>query len=122
MSNYGLDVGPAPTGRRLPSMTGPQGVFGTVRVLQVASDDNLALARRNLREISDGDLERVEPRRFRDEAGQEWLVPQGFTNLYDTSAVEAFTVRGDAIVPLQRVEQRPNEQTQAIGEMRGRQA
>jgi hypothetical protein len=117
-----IDAGPMPTGRRLPSVTGPQGVFGVIRNLQTASDDNLALARRNLREISDEDLERLAPRRFRDKAGQEWQVPPGFTNLYDASAIEAFTVRGGNIVPLQRVEQGPSEQTQPIGEMRARRA
>ena len=108
------------SGRKVPTSTGRQGVLGTVRVLPEATQDALALARRNLREIDDADLTWLDARHFQDADGQVWRIPHGATNLYDVTAAQAFTVRDDLIVPLQRAEQADEQVTTPIGEMRAR--
>jgi hypothetical protein len=111
-------------GRQLPSFVGgKRGVLATIRSLQPASDDRVALARRNLREINDVDLERTAARRFRHrETGEEWLIPHGFVDLVDPAAASAFCIRDELIVPLQKIGEEPQGETQGVGQMSARRA
>jgi len=119
MSVFGI-----PTGRRLEGPDTPENLVGTLRVLQGASDDVVALARRNLREYAEGELE-VEGERFRDRAsGVELEIVGSHVDLVDPGASGAtgFVVRDSLLVPL-----RPRgaggrvERSQELGVMGARQ-
>jgi hypothetical protein len=105
-------------GRKLETSDWPANLLGTNRVLQPADEDRLRLARRNLREIPEEELERLGPRHFRDEDGTEFEIPHGFVDLADPrpTGAEAFCVRDGYIVPLRPRGERAPERSVIVGE------
>ena len=125
MSDARRIFGSIPTGRRLEEPGYDPSYLGTVGPLRRADAGRLKLARRNLREIPDKDIE-GEGRYLLDKSNGETLeVITSFVDLIDVklTGATAFTVREGLLVPLRpRGWKNPADQSNYAGTIAGRQA
>ena len=94
-----------PVGRRLEQPGYDPRRIGTVGVLRRADEASLRLARRNLREIEEKDIEGQGLHLVERTSGETWEVITSFVDLVDpkSSGAEAFVVRDSLFVPLRPV-------------------
>lgn len=117
-------MGTLPTARRVKGPDTPEGYTGTVRVLQPASKELVALLRRNLREIPARDLEQ-DGKVFSDrETGEEFrlLTSHVDPTAPEESGVTAFAVRDALVCYLRPLDASGVVKSVQLGSIRGRQA
>jgi hypothetical protein len=102
MSNVWMDL---PTGRRLEQPGHDPNRVGTIGPLRHADKASLRLARRNLREIPEKDIEGDGKYLLDKTTGETVEVVTSFVDLVDpkASGVVAFVVRDSLLVPLRPV-------------------
>ena len=114
-----------PTGRRLEEHDYDPSYFGTVGPLSRADEPRLRLARRNLREIAEKDIEGDGKYLLDKKSGETLEVIVNFVDLVDPklTGATAFTVRDGLLVPLRpRGWKNPADESHYAGEIGGREA
>jgi hypothetical protein len=114
-----------PTGRKLEQPGHDPNYQGSVGVLRRADEASLRLARRDLREIPEKDIQGQGLRLVERKNGEEWEVVTTAVDLIDpkASGVEAFVVRGGWFVPLRPLGwTHKDDKSERIGEVYGREA
>lgn len=120
MSNVWMDL---PTGRKLPGYE--RGYTGTIGPLRRADAPRLRLARRNLREIPEQDIEGQGLYLLDKTTGETLEVVTSFVDLIDPklTGTTAFCVRDGLLVPLRPVGWKNEaDESKYVGEFFGRQA
>jgi hypothetical protein len=114
-----------PTGKRLEGPGVPDNFVGELRTFQRASEDRVALARKNLREYAEDELRFDGLSAVDRETLEEYEIPVSFVDLSapGQSGVVAFTVRGGGstpmIVPLRPRGAAAKVESVELGVMRG---
>jgi hypothetical protein len=114
-----------PTGRKLEQPGHDPNYQGSVGVLRRADEASLRLARRDLREIPEKDIQGQGLRLVERKKGEEWEVVTTAVDLIDpkASGVEAFVVRDGWFVPLRPLGWRhADDKSSRLGEVGGREA
>ena len=114
-----------PTSRKLEQRDYDPSYIGTVGVLRPADDARLKLARRNLREIPEKDIEGQGLHLVEKASGETWEIVTSFVDLVDPKATgtTAFVVRDQLLVPLRPVGwKNPADESHYAGEIGGREA
>ena len=121
MSDRWMDL---PTGRRLEQHGHDPNYVGTLGVLRPADEGRLRLARRNLRELREQDVEGQGRFLLDKTTGVELEVITSFVDLADVklTGATAFAVRDGLLVPLRPKGWKPGVESSYAGEIVGRKA
>jgi hypothetical protein len=114
-----------PRGRKLEQPGFDPRYQGSVGVLRKADESSLRLARRDLREIAEEEIDGQGLRLVERTSGQEWEVVTAAVDLIDpkASGVEAFCVRDGLFVPLRPIGwTHAGDKTERLGEVGSRPA
>jgi len=114
-----------PTGRRLEQPGYDPNYVGTLGVLRPADEGRLRLARRNLREIEQKDIEGQGLHLLDKSSGETLEVITSFVDLVDvkSTGATAFTVRDSLLVPLRPLGwKNERDESHYAGEIVGREA
>jgi hypothetical protein len=114
-----------PTGRRLETPDYDTPHVGTVGVLRKPDEASLRLARRNMREIPEKNIEGQGLHLVERSTGETWEVITSLVDLVDprASGVVAFTIRDSLLVPLRPIGWKSDaDKSVEAGEIYGREA
>ncbi len=114
-----------PSGRKLEQPDYGPDYQGSIGVLRRPDKASLRLARRNMREIPEAEIEGQGLHLVERTTGETWKVVTSHVDLADprSSGAEAFVVRGGWFVPLRSPDWRSEgDKTVAAGEIYGREA